>query len=38
MRATEEQYLERVIEMIDEKADSLEATIDSNEDQYKEFH
>ena len=37
MRATEEQYLERVIEMIDEKADSLEATIDSNEDQYKEL-
>lgn len=37
MNAIEEQYLERVIEKINEKADSLEATIDSNEDQYKEL-
>lgn len=37
MNVTEEQYLERIIETISEQVNSLEATIDSNEDQYKEL-
>ncbi|MEO1773160.1 HelD family protein [Candidatus Enterococcus ferrettii] len=37
MNVKEEQYLKRVIKRVNEKADSLGETIDSNEDQYKEL-